>query len=402
MFNRSKFTIGFMLLLLLVIGCVPVKKSLRIFERPEARLLNEHLKKASEYEHRADMLAALKQYELAITINPSNQEAIQGRQRAEKALRRAARDHYQKGLTFQKQGKDGPARHQFLIALRLRPDYTEAAEMLTSRKRFKTIRFIVHEIKAGESLSKVAKLYYGDYQKFPIIARFNNLTDATEVEIGQKVKVPEIEGVEFLTGKEYVMTEEQHLDDPRYLDWETSSREPKKQELPAEISTTESEETVAQVALYRDHGAELFTSEKYPEAIVEFQKVLSVYPKDKEALDYCYRSHFHIAQTLFKKQDYLQAREEFKTTLRYNNRCQECHNYIEKSENLYKDYHYKKGMQLYGNEQLVEAIEEWERVIALDPKYKKVDYLINKAQTILKKLEEIKASEQQKGQASPD
>ena len=59
-------------------------------------------------------------------------------------------------------------------------------------------------------------------------------------------------------------------------------------------------------------------------------------------------------------------------------------------------------MQLYGNEQLVEAIEEWERVIALDPKYKRVDYLINKAQTILEKLEEIKASEPEEGQPSPN
>jgi len=54
-----------MVLLLLVTGCVPVKKSLRLFERPEDKLLNEYLKRASEYEQRADMKEALKQYELA-------------------------------------------------------------------------------------------------------------------------------------------------------------------------------------------------------------------------------------------------------------------------------------------------------------------------------------------------
>ena len=59
-------------------------------------------------------------------------------------------------------------------------------------------------------------------------------------------------------------------------------------------------------------------------------------------------------------------------------------------------------MQHYGNEQLVEAIEEWERVIELDPEYKRVDYLVIKAQTIMKKLEEIKASEQEKEQVSPN
>ena len=108
--------------------------------------------------------------------------------------------------------------------------------------------------------------------------------------------------------------------------------------------------------------------------------------------------HFLLAH--FSK--LFQAREQFKATLRYNSKCRECHDYIEKSENLYKDYHYKKGMQHYGNEQLVEAIEEWERVIEVDPEYKKVDYLVIKAQTIMKKLEEIKASEQEKDQASPN
>ena len=202
MFNSGKFTIGLMVLLSLAFGCVPVKTSIRFFERPEERLLNEYLEKAHEYEQRSDMTAALKQYQLALAINPSNHEASQGRQRAQEALHRAAKGHYQKGLEYQKEGKYGPARQQFLIALRLWPDYTEVAEVLTSRKRLKSRRFIVHEIKAGESLSKIAKRYYGDYQKFPIIARFNDLTDATEVEIGQKVKIPEIEGLEFLVGKE--------------------------------------------------------------------------------------------------------------------------------------------------------------------------------------------------------
>ena len=47
-------------------------------------------------------------------------------------------------------------------------------------------------------------------------------------------------------------------------------------------------------------------------------------------------------------------------------------------------------MEYYGKEQMVEAVNEWETVRLIDPKYKRVDYLINKANTILKNLEELK------------
>jgi hypothetical protein len=53
-------------------------------------------------------------------------------------------------------------------------------------------------------------------------------------------------------------------------------------------------------------------------------------------------------------------------------------------------------MQYYGNEQLKNALREWELVMTVDPNYKQVDYLINKAKTILKKLEEIRATEGKK------
>ena len=63
---------------------------------------------------------------------------------------------------------------------------------------------------------------------------------------------------------------------------------------------------------------------------------------------------------------------------------------IKKSEDLYREMHYKRGMKYFGNEQLREAIQEWELVRARDPKYKRVGYLIDKAETILKNIEKLK------------
>jgi hypothetical protein len=113
-------------------------------------------------------------------------------------------------------------------------------------------------------------------------------------------------------------------------------------------------------------------------------------PHDKVTLEYAHKSHFYNAVALFDKEDYLQAKSEFEASHRYKSDCEECLAYIKKSEDLYKEMHYKRGMKYFGNEQLREAIQEWELVRARDPKYKRVGYLIDKAETILKNIEKLK------------
>lgn len=48
----------------------------------------------------------------------------------------------------------------------------------------------VHTVKAGDSLSKIAKEYYDDYNRVSLIARFNNIKDINRLKIGQKIKIP--------------------------------------------------------------------------------------------------------------------------------------------------------------------------------------------------------------------
>jgi tetratricopeptide (TPR) repeat protein len=127
---------------------------------------------------------------------------------------------------------------------------------------------------------------------------------------------------------------------------------------------------VDQVAIQRDHGIALFSENMYQEASVEFQKVLNVNPEDKIARKYAHEIRFQQAEALFEKEDYLAARDQFKASIRYKKDCEECRVRMKESEDLYKEMHYKKGIQYFGKELLVEAIEEWELVKAVDPKYK--------------------------------
>ncbi|MGD9302603.1 MAG: LysM peptidoglycan-binding domain-containing protein, partial [Desulfobacterales bacterium] len=59
-------------------------------------------------------------------------------------------------------------------------------------------RFITHRVQPGETLSRLAQMYYGDLMKYPIISKFNNLEDGVSVRVGQELKIPEVEGLPFL------------------------------------------------------------------------------------------------------------------------------------------------------------------------------------------------------------
>jgi len=385
--RKGRHFIYILVLMASLMGCASLseKYSIRIGEPPEERFFRESLSRGRAFEEQRDMVAARKQYKLAMTVNPSSQEAIEGHSRVNRQINKEAKKHYSAGLKFHKEGKYGHARQEFLVALRLRSDYPEVVDMLTSRKRIKIKRYVVHTIQPGETLSKVAAMYYGDNQKFPIIANYNNLTDATRVHEGQKIKVPEIEGVEFMVGKETLETEETGVDYSGFWDWEAVSEEATGAKAPQEEPELEE-----QIAIYRDHGIDLYYKRQYQEALVALNLALNMEPQDKITLEYAHKSHLENARILFDNQDYLQAGREFEASLKYKSDCQECVAYMKKSEDLYKEMHYKRGMQYFGKQKLKEAIQEWELVKARDPNYKRVEYLINKAETILQNIEKIK------------
>ena len=372
---------AFIWIVLLVValteGCALLPKRIE-----DKQLVQAYLQKGQECENKGDLVEALKQYKLALTVRPSDQMAIDNRDRVETAMRRSAETHYRAGLKLHKAGKYGQARRQFLIALRLRPDYPKVLRMLRVPQPVEAKRYIVHTIQPGESLSKVANIYYGDVHKFSIIAMYNKITNATKVEVGQKIKVPEIEGLPFLVKKQEIKTDEVKAPEPGMPAEEAEREEEKKEEEP-----------VDEVAMYRDHGIDLFNKKKYQEAIVEFDKVVNVDPHDATTLEYLYKSHFHQAVAFFGKEDYLSAKNEFEASLRYKSDCQKCHEYARKSEEIYKDIHYKRGISHFGKQQLVEAIREWELVQAIHPDYKKVENNINKARLLLKRLEEIRKTQ---------
>ena len=368
----GKYRILVIILFMLFNGCANLP-----LRGVDEYIIDEYLQQGKQSEANDDQVSALRFYKLAMTVKPSNQEAQEGCKRMERALHDSAERHYRTGLKLNKEGQYGQARQHFLMALHLRPDHPEIIKILTTRKRIRIKRYILHPVKSGESLSRIAERYYGDQSKFSIIAQYNNLTDATRIHVGQEIKVPEIEGLEFLIDKENV---------------EMVNPEGQGEEA---VDTLLDTELVDSIDDYRKQGIRLFQENKYREAIDEFNKVLAIAHNDGDSLEYIHKSHYELAMDYFENKDYYAAMDQFRASIQYRDDCTACVEYLQKSEELYKELHYKKGMQYYEDEQLVEAIKEWELVTALDPDYKKAGYHIDQAKVMLKKLEELKKSQKE-------
>ncbi len=196
--------ISVFLLLVLLSGCAMMGS-----KSPEA-LAKDYTAKAQQFEKQGDLVEALKQYKLVLTVDPDNQLAQQKIAALEPQMLKLADKHYQEGLKFYNKGQYGPARKEFLTALRYNPEHTKAKARLagTSRDMGQVKRYIVHTIQPDESISTLAERYYGDYRKFHLIADYNEMEDPTQVKVGQDIKIPVIEGMPIMADPGTIQAEE--------------------------------------------------------------------------------------------------------------------------------------------------------------------------------------------------
>jgi tetratricopeptide (TPR) repeat protein len=462
---KTKFEIiGIVLLFALMTGCTNLE--LRSSETIRQEQAAQYQAQAAEYEDKGDLVEALKQYRLVLTVDPDNQIARDKSIQIEQELVRLADEHYQSGMSHYREGRYKLARQEFLAALRYDMDHRQIKKMLRKQRELKQInKYVLHTMQSNESISILAQRYYGDYRKFHLIALYNQLEDAAKVKVGRKIKVPVIEGfpimadpseiqtdagkvsltepVEIIAVKRFIIhtvvaketlstIAQRYYGDFRKYDLiakfndisvtdsigvgqelkipqvegvpflATDSGKKIEKSLESEI-IPEAEKNLQEAAVepakdvdetteagqadaYRKIGIKLFNKEKYGDAIIEFQKVLNTNPDDKIAKNYMSLAYFEIGYISFNNADYPQAIKDFERSLQSDSNCKRCDTYIKWSEDNYKDLHYRKGLAYFREEKLAEAIDEWEMVYKVDPNYKDVEKNIEKVRNLMNRL----------------
>ncbi|WP_022665699.1 tetratricopeptide repeat protein [Desulfospira joergensenii] len=445
--NIYKTGIALLLSFLLISGCVSSsqKQAPAKSKTEQAVLVQDHIVRGEALELDGLYTQALEQYELALTVDPKDEVAAGHRKKVLAVLWNLAQDHYNKGLALDEQGKYEAARKEYLSALQNWPDHKEARAKLTpGGVSEETDKYIVHELAYGESVSILGKIYYGDFKTYPIIGKFNNLEDVTKVRVGQKLKIPVIQGFTLSTLKarhqEYLKSLETQAEDNAYQEAleiqaekppprdETIKTEPEPQEMAApeeveeepdkaaaeeEAVLTEEEavpeekaapeEPAEEEAVVQepappssyDQALEFFNSKKYAQAIPLFETAQKEDPQSQDIRSLLFDSHFQQGLAQFNREEYLEAKASFESALVQDSSCEKCPGYIEKCESTYKEKHYNLGIHYFGKEQLEKAIKEWKMVKEIDPEYKDVAPNLKKAELLYKRLETIKQGSQE-------
>ncbi len=377
-------------------GCTVFEKALRSEEPPEVHLEKILLARALAYERQGELHKALQAYEAALAVLVAKKGGL------EASLRKDAEKHYRRGLVLQKQGKYAKARHEFIVALRLWPDFPEVVNQLKQAQPPRHNRYVVHEVKEGEFLAAIAKKYYNDQKKYKVIARYNNLKDAAKLYTGMELRIPEIEGVRFSSAKRKQATKPslRQKDPEKTVDpvtLQAAGRQPTRNgeatTYPlADEPTVASEEEMDYdpVDIYQEQGMSLLEEGQYLAALHEFQKVLNTDPNKERAREYMAWAHYRQGEVLFEQAEYLEACRHFQKALSLDEQCTSCKAYLQRSEDAYKEAHYLKGIQHFEEQRLKEAIGEWRLVSKIDSDYKQVQNCLLRAQKLLEKVQELK------------
>ncbi len=263
---------------------------------------------------------------------------------------------------------------------------------------------VVHQVRPGETLSGIAMDYYDTYltdvyyhvpfKQFmtadvtrpykkaviremgkvaEVIARLNGLRNA-QLKVGSEIVLPRILGLPFQRPNR-----------------ESGKAGPPKPSKAASSPPEENEKAASEAAFQAllAQGRRYLEQEEYASAIGPLSRANGLKPDDPRVREYLSQSYAALGEAAFRKKDYLRALNAFESALRYDPSCEACRQKKAESETRYKDLHYKKGIQLFEDEQLVRAIEEWERVRKLDPDYQNVQKNIELARRLLKRLGEM-------------
>jgi tetratricopeptide (TPR) repeat protein len=323
-------------------------------------------------------------YEAAVAVIVTKKKGL------EESLVKDAEKHYQRGLDYHEQGKYSRARHEFLVALRLRPDFPEVLALLKPPPPPPIGHYVVHEVKEGEYLTAIAQKYYGDQSKFEIIARVNELEDATKLYAGMTLIIPETTGVDFsdlVEKKSSELATQEKSTDRTYAKVEVEGGD-KTGEDPS--LAQEEEMDYDPVAIYQEQGVTLLEEGQYLAALHEFQKVLNTDPSRKKVQEYMAWAHYRQGEVFFNRAEYLKARDHFYEALTYDEEWSACKEYIKRAEDAYKEVHYLKGIEHFEEERLKEAMAEWRLVSKIDPNYKQVQNYLLRAQKLHEKVQELK------------
>ncbi len=297
-------------------------------------------------------------------------------------------EHVQSGIDLLRYGHVTEAKTELYAALRKDPGNIEAVNLVhqintDSEAYFAGEGFFLYEIQQGDTLSGIAQNYLNDPLKFFILAKYNDIQNSSDINVGRVIKVPGTKLPEAETNKEQ---KTEPKEDKKNAQFEVAQKyyEIGKYQLAIDIleksirqhpQDIESRDLL--VLTYTRYAETLTEKAELLEAQTMLEKALSMQPlnpklqRQLEALEKRRKADqfYQIGMTALRAGDEDKAYHYFQKAIKLkSNHALARKQIVSIKSDVINSYH-KKALQLYSKQQLLEAVENWDHVLEIDPSH---------------------------------
>lgn len=329
------------IVLLLLLGCAGAPSAP---ERPTTPPTQDYYAKAIEHEKNGRLELALQDLEKARRLDPHNDEISKRIVEVQKKIRRKAERHFTRGLRNVEEESLKRAQREFLIALRYNPDHQKALHYLKHVLPGK--EYTEYNVQDGETLQDIARTVYDDPHMGFLIAFFNNLDSGAQPAPGSILKLPILET-----------------------------------ELMSQVTDVEKELRRAET---------LFKEKNYEKTIAVANKLLEFDSNNSRAARLVDASYYAMGSRLRRQGKYPESLEMFNRVSPDYKDVQKVIAGVKRTMEKEAQKHYRMGVKYFVNEQLEEAVKEWEITLRLNPAHKEARANIEKTYNLLEKLKNVK------------
>ncbi|MGH7343137.1 MAG: LysM peptidoglycan-binding domain-containing protein, partial [Candidatus Rokuibacteriota bacterium] len=319
---------------------------------------------------------ALDEWKIARTIDPDSASLREGQTRLEARIEGLVAQRVSEGRAALARGSHVEARRRLLTALALDPGNRAILNMLQNDVR--DVEFLVHTVRAGDTLAALAERYYGDRSRLEVIWETNQLPPNPKLVAGTTLKIPEIPGLPFARPRPAVVPSPPAPGPPAVA---PARPDASREEAPPEVNPLIAE---AREALERND---------YPLALGDLDKLLAGDPANREGVTLKKLVLYRQGKAQLDQKNYVASYRTLNTLARLQPDYEDVPKLLQQTRGRIVDQHYQQGIRFYRDEKLPEAIAEWKQVLDIEPQHANAKKNIEHAERLLKGLEQRKKKE---------
>jgi tetratricopeptide (TPR) repeat protein len=345
---------------------------------PRAQLAAPHRERAAALEREGALRKAVDEWKIARTIDPDDAAAREGQARVEARIETLVAQRVGEARAALGRGSHVEAQRRLLAALALDPANRTAMTMLQTEVR--DVEFLVHTVRAGDTLAGLADRYYGDRSRSEVIWEANQLPANPRLAAGTTLKIPEIPGLPFArpTPRREAIAPAPAAPAPAPTPGAPTRPDSVREEAPPEVNPLIAE---AREALER---------RDYVVALGDVDKLLTGDPANREGVSLKKLVLYRQGKDQIDQKNYDGSYKTLTTLARLQPDYEDVPKLLQQMKGRLVEQHYREGIRLYREERLPQAIAEWKLVLDLDPQHANARRNIDQAERLLKGLEQRK------------